>query len=99
MGQDSLAMWMVDPDMRGWSSRSGAAALAAGLQHRRRETLLRDLLAYERQQGLSRPRSAGLNPVRERALLATLAASELDGRATRRPIGQRDTEHSPATTL
>ncbi len=75
MGEDSLAMWLVDPDMQGWSSRSGAAALAAGLRHRPRETLLRDVLAYEREQGLDRHRTAGLSPARERNLLATLATT------------------------
>ncbi len=83
MGKDSLAMWLVDPDMRGWSSRSGAAALAAGLRHRPREALLHDLLAYEREQGLSRPRAAGLSPARERELLTAFAASQPDRRTIR----------------
>lgn len=65
MGEDSLAMWLVDPDMQGWSSRSGVAAAATGLQHRPREALLRDVLAYECEQGLDRPRGAGLSPARE----------------------------------
>lgn len=73
MGEDSLAMWVVDPDMQGWSSRSDAAAVAAGLRHRPREALLRDVLAYEREQGLDRPRAAGLSLAEERNLLATFA--------------------------
>lgn len=72
MGTDSMAMWLVDPAEQGWSSRSGAAALAAGLHHRARETLLRDVLVWEREQGLDRPRSAGLSHQRERELAAAL---------------------------
>lgn len=75
MGSDSLAMWQVDPDYLGWSSRPGAAALRAGLRHRSREALLRDVLGWERQQGLDRPRAAGLSSKREQELLAALAAT------------------------
>lgn len=70
MGEDSMAMWLVDPTAQGWSSRSSAAALRAGLRHRARESLLRDVLSWEREQGLNRPRGAGLRPQRERELLA-----------------------------
>ena len=73
MGPESLAMWLVDPGLQGWSSRSGAAAVAAGLHHRRREALLGDVLAWEREQGLDRPRSAGLSAGRERELLDALS--------------------------
>lgn len=73
MGEESLAMWLVDRDMRGWSTRSGAAAEAAGLRHRPREQLLRDVLTYERAQGLDRPRPAGLTPAREQELLTAFA--------------------------
>jgi 2'-hydroxyisoflavone reductase len=72
MGPESLPLWLAQPQYAGWSSRSGAAALAAGLRHRPLTELLTDTLAWERQQGLDRPRRAGLSAQRERELLAAL---------------------------
>lgn len=76
MGEDSLAMWLVAPDHQGWSTRSGVAALRAGFRHRSRQALLRDVLAWERQQGLDRPREAGLSSKRELDLLAALTSTK-----------------------
>jgi 2'-hydroxyisoflavone reductase len=72
MGPDSLAMWLTEPGYEGWSSRSGAAALAAGLVHRPRREFVEDALAWERELGLDRERKAGLSPAKEKELLAAL---------------------------
>jgi 2'-hydroxyisoflavone reductase len=73
MGPESLAMWLVAPGWEGFSARSGDAALAAGLCHRPRAELLADVLAWEDEQGLPKPRNAGLSAAREHELLTALA--------------------------
>jgi nucleoside-diphosphate-sugar epimerase len=74
MGPDSLAMWLTEPGYEGWSCRSGAAALAAGLTHRSRREFLEDALAWERELGLERERRAGLSAAKEKELIESLMA-------------------------
>ena len=70
MGERSMPLWIPDPDWAGFSARSAAKAVAAGLARRPTADTMRDALAYERSLGLDRDsRRAGLTPAQERELL------------------------------
>ena len=73
MGEDSLPLWIADPEWRGFGARSGSRALYAGLRHRSAGDTIRDTLTWERELGLERMRKAGITAERERELLAALA--------------------------
>ena len=71
MGPRSLALWMRDPQWRGFGARDPASALAAGLVSRDLVDTTRSALGWERELGLARTgRRAGLDRADELALLA-----------------------------
>lgn len=73
MGPRSLPLWIADPEWAGFGARDGSAARAAGLMYRPLEALVAGALAWERELGLHRDRSAGLTAAQERELLAAWA--------------------------
>lgn len=80
-GPDSLPLWLP-PGHEGFTTRSNAAARAAGLQLRPWPRTLADSLADERRRGLDRERKAGLSPDTERRLLREFRAGAAAGAAS-----------------
>lgn len=78
-GNESLPLWMPE-GYEGFSTRSNAAALAAGLELRPVEHTVRDVLADEEARGLHRERKSGLSAARETSLLAALDQADAHGR-------------------
>jgi nucleoside-diphosphate-sugar epimerase len=74
-GPDSLPLWIIDPEWGAFMDRSIAAAKREGLRLRPVEETLRDLLEWERGEGLDRDRGAGLSADRERALVEAWSAA------------------------
>jgi nucleoside-diphosphate-sugar epimerase len=72
MGDDSLPLWISDPQWRGFGAHTGAAAVAAGLTHRPVADTLRDAAAYEETREATDPRRCGLSDETERRLLGLL---------------------------
>ncbi|KGN32794.1 epimerase [Knoellia sinensis KCTC 19936] len=72
MGEDSLPLWISDPQWRGFGGHTGAAARAAGLTHRPVADTLRDATAYEEVREATNPRRCGLSDDTERRLLGLL---------------------------
>ncbi len=70
MGDDSLSLWLPQPDYAGFMARDRSAADRLGLSHRPLLESVRATLAWERERGLDRPRRSGLTPAGEAALLA-----------------------------
>ncbi|TJY72529.1 NAD-dependent epimerase/dehydratase family protein [Arthrobacter sp. CAU 1506] len=68
-GQRSLPLWLPLTDFAGFTSRSNAAAKAAGLALRPLAETLADTLDWELAAGPDRPRNAGLASEEERRLL------------------------------
>ena len=74
MGAKSLPLWLPLPEYAGFSSRSTAAAKAAGLSLRPLRETLADTLAWELERGADRTRAAGLSADEERDLLRARAS-------------------------
>ena len=62
MGEDSLSLWLPQPDYAGFMARDRRPPRRLGLSHRPLPESVRAALAWERERGLHRPRRSGLTP-------------------------------------
>ncbi len=74
-GPTSLPLWLP-PDKYGLVAHDPAPALAAGLAPRPLADTVYTALADEQARGLDRPRTAGLTPAEEQALLEQLEQAD-----------------------
>lgn len=74
MGPRSLPLWIADPGWAGFSARTSARAVEAGLRTRPLNETLADVLTWELGQPAGRERGAGLSDPDERDLLDAWAA-------------------------
>jgi nucleoside-diphosphate-sugar epimerase len=84
-GSESLPLWLP-PELAGMTSRSGEAAVAAGLIRRPLDQTVADVLLDERRRGLERIRRAGLSPERELELLTELLGGPSAGKQLHDPL-------------
>lgn len=75
-GEQSLPMWVPAEDY-GFLAHDHSKAAGAGLTYRPFEKTVTDVLDYERELGLARPRQAGLTPAEEGAVLEKLEGNQL----------------------
>ena len=69
MGPRSLPLWLEMPSWAGLNSHDTSRAIALGLSARPLDETLDDTLTWELDQGVDRPRRAGLTSHEERLLL------------------------------
>lgn len=72
-GENSLPLWLHPGEFDGFCARSNQAARKHGMRLSDPKDLILGSLSYERELGIDRPRSAGLDPAREAELLQLLA--------------------------
>ncbi len=73
-GPKSMPLWLADAEWRGFMDRSNARAKQLGLTLRPLHETLGDALAWEREQGVDRPRKAGMTAAEQDELVRAFTA-------------------------